>query len=236
MTALPVAALSLWSAKPLHLDLLLADWAFARDLARGCDPAQQARTARFARAILATRWADADEVLLVGHSLGAVFVVQALAEALRQDPNLLRTTPPLALVGLGSSVLKVALLPGAARLRADLSLLARSAGFEWVELASRRDVLSFERSGPLGPLGIAGHGPRLESVHPRDMVNGATWGRIRWRFLRLHRQYVLGNEQRYFWDFGLAVCGPLPMGGTRPDRALGPDGALNSAAIACRAA
>ncbi|MGG5817596.1 hypothetical protein [Falsiroseomonas sp. HW251] len=231
--SLLLAALAAWR---LSFPVLLADWALARDLAGGCDPAQQARIACFARAILATRGEAVDEVLLAGHSLGSVFAVQALAQALRHDPGLLRRMPRLVLVGLGSSVLKVALMRGATALRADLALLARSEGFDWIEFASRRDVLSFERTGPLGPLGITGRGPVLESVHPRDMLDDATWRRTRWRFLRIHRQYVMGNGRRYFWDFGLAVCGPLPVGVVWPDRGLGPSGALGAAAIAKAAA
>jgi hypothetical protein len=230
LPAIAVAGLAAWGARRLKLGLLLADWAFARDLALGTDPPQSARIGQFAGAILATRGAAADEVVLAGHSLGAVLLVQALAEALRRDPRLLDHAPRLVLVGLGSSVLKVALQPGAARLRADLALLAGAPGFEWVDLASRRDALSFERSEPVRTLGLPGRGPRRESIHPRDMLDAATWARVRWNFLRLHRQYVMGNGRRYFWDFGLMACGPLPVGGAlRPDRALGPDGALGRA-------
>ena len=208
-----------------HIDLLLADWAFARDLAKG---AHEARIARFADEVIAARHAQVEEVVLVGHSLGAVFAVQALAESLRRDPDPPPRGPRFALVGLGSSVLKIALLPEAVRLRADLALLAGTPGLVWTDYASRRDVLSFERSEPVGFLGLPGRGPRLESVHPRDMVDTATWKRIRWNFLRLHRQYVMGNGRRHFLDFGLLACGPLPTGaGLRAERLLDHHGAIS---------
>ena len=209
-----------------HLDLMLADWAFARDLAQGT---HDARIVRFAEEIRAARRASVDEVVLAGHSLGAVLAVQALAEALRRDPVLPPGGPSFALIGLGSSVLKVALLPKAERLRADLALLAATPGLAWIDYASRRDVLSFERSEPIGFLRLPGRGPRLESVHPRDMVDTPTWARMRWNFLRLHRQYVMGNGRRYFLDFGLLACGPLPAAaGLRADRLPGPDGRLGT--------
>jgi pimeloyl-ACP methyl ester carboxylesterase len=73
-----------FARRVLHLDLVLADWAFARDLARRRTVAHAARVRRFADEVIATtRRRDADEIALIGHSLGAVFAVQALAEALR---------------------------------------------------------------------------------------------------------------------------------------------------------
>jgi pimeloyl-ACP methyl ester carboxylesterase len=222
----------------LHLDILLADWRFAIDVARGRHAAYAARITRFADEIAAALGRPGvDEVLLVGHSLGAVFAVEALAEALRRDPGLLRAGPRFALVGLGPSVLKIALHPAAGRLRAALARLADTPGLVWVDHSSRRDVLSFERSEPIATLGLPGHGPRLERVHPRDMVDAATWSRIRHQPLRIHRQYVLGNTRRYSLDFGLLSCGPLPVeSGLRPDRVLGSDGALGAGSAADREA
>jgi len=224
-----VLATLLWAAdRYLRLGILLADWRFAMEIARDRHAGFAARRARFTEEIaaaLARR--DVDEVVLVGHSLGAVFVVEALAEVLRRDPGALRGGPRFALVGLGSSVLKIALHPRATRLRADLALLAATPGLVWVDHASRRDVLSFERAEPIRTLGLPGRGPRLERVHPRDMVDAATWSRIRRHPLRIHRQYVLGNARRYFFDIAILTCGPLTVeSGIRPDHALGPDGAV----------
>ena len=223
-----LAGLLAGAGRFLHLDVLLADWRFAVDVAHDRHAAYAARIARFADEIAAALGrSGVDEVLLVGHSLGAVFAVDALDEALRRDPALLQGGPRFALVGLGSSVLKIALHPAAERLRSALAELAATPGLVWVDHSSRRDVLSFERSEPIATLGLPGRGPRLERVHPRDMVDAATWSRIRHRPLRVHRQYVLGNARRYFLDFGLLACGPLPVdAGLRPDRVLGPDGAL----------
>jgi hypothetical protein len=238
LAAAVLAGLMASARSVLHLDLLLADWAFARDLARHQTASHAVRVRRFADEILAAaRRADADEILLVGHSLGAVFAVMALAEALRRDRALLGRSRRFALLGLGSSVLKIALDPAAERLRTDLAQLATAPVLVWVDYPSRRDVLSFERSEPIEHLGLPGRGPRLESVHPRDMVDAAHWSRMRWNFLRIHRQYVMGNGRRYFLDFGLLLCGPLPAGaGLRPDRLLGIDGALGCAAAPPRPA
>jgi hypothetical protein len=222
-----------WARRRAMLDVMLADWRFAWDAARGRHAGFQAVVEGAAREIAAAmEEPGCEEVVLLGHSLGAVFAVQGLALALRRDPGLLERpgAPRFALIGLGSSVLKIALHPAAEALRRDVAQLAATPGLVWREHASRRDALSFERAEPVATLGLPGRGPRLRGVHPRDMVDSRTWRRICWQPLRIHRQYVMGNGRRYFLDIGMIACGPLPVSsGLDPDRALGAEGALGRA-------
>jgi hypothetical protein len=211
-----------------HLGHLFADWAFARDLARGSRPDIAARIARFANEIAeALRRDDVDEVVLTGHSLGMVLLAEALAGALAAG-----ATPRtrLALVGLGSSVLKIALMPEGDRLRAAIGRIAAAPGLAWVEFTSRRDLVSFHRADPVATLGLPGAGPRMERIHPRAMLDPAAWRRVRASMLRAHRIYVTGNGRRYFYDWGMIACGPGAVGrDPPPDRLLGPDGAFATA-------
>ncbi len=214
-----------------HLGHLFADWVFASDLANGSRPEITERVERFAAEIThARRSRDVDEVVLCGHSLGMVLLVEALAISLAAEREPPRGAPPLVLVGLGSSVLKIALMPQAARLRAAIARVAAAPRLAWVEYTSRRDLVSFHRADPVATLGLAGQGPRMERIHPRDMLQPAIWRRVRRSMLRAHRIYVTGNGRRYFYDWGLIACGPGAVGhGPSPDRLLGPDGALGSA-------
>jgi hypothetical protein len=215
----------------LHLRHLLADWVFARDLARGARPELNARIERFAQEIgAARRRQDVDEVLLVGHSLGMVLLSEALATALAREPTV--PGPRLALVGLGSSVLKIALMPQAGRLREAVARLAAEPGLAWMEFTSRRDLVCFHRADPVAVLGLAGQGPRIERIHPRAMLPHAAWCRVRRSMLRAHRVYVTGCGRRYFYDWGLLACGPGAVGrGPFPDRMIGPGGALAAAPL-----
>jgi hypothetical protein len=216
-----------------HLGHLFADWSFARDLAAGTRPEIAARIARFAEEIAAARRArDVEEVVLTGHSLGMVLLAQALAEALARDPDPPRPAPRLALVGLGSSLLKVALMPQGAALRAAVARIAAEPGLAWMEYTSRRDLVSFHRADPVAVLGLAGRGPAMERIHPRAMLDPAAWRRVRLSMLRAHRIYVTGHARRYFFDWGLIACGPGAVGrDAPPDRLLGPDGSLRSASL-----
>jgi pimeloyl-ACP methyl ester carboxylesterase len=214
-----------------HLGHLLADWTFARDLAAGARPDLAARIARFAAEVAAARRArEVDEVVLTGHSLGMVLLAQALAQALRDDPEPPRPAPRLVLVGLGSSLLKIALMPQAAALRAAVADIAVAQGLAWLEYTSRRDLVSFHRADPVAVLGLPGRGPRMERIHPRAMLDAAAWRRVRLSMLRAHRIYVTGNGRRYFYDWGMIACGPGAAGrDATPDRLIGPDGRLRAA-------
>ena len=200
----------------LHLRHLLADWMFARDLARGARPELDARIERFAQEIIAARHRqDVDEVALVGHSLGMVLLTEALATALAREPapRCAGRRPRLALVGLGSSVLKIALMPQAAP-------AARGGGADrrrrrgWPGWNSPPAATWCASTGPTrSPCSAcAGRGPRIERIHPRAMLDHAAWCRVRRSMLRAHRIYVTGCGRRYFYDWGLIACGPGAVG------------------------
>jgi hypothetical protein len=220
--------LMLLADRRAHLGHLFADWSFARDLAAGTRPDIAARIDRFAEEIVAARRArEVDEVVLIGHSLGMVLLAQALAEALARDPDPPRPAPRLVLVGLGSSLLKIALMPQAQALRAAAARIAANPALTWLEYTSRRDLVSFHRADPVAVLGLPGRGPRMERIHPRDMLDAAGWRRVRYSMLRAHRIYLTGNGRRYFYDWGMIACGPGAVGRDPcPDRLIAPDGAL----------
>jgi hypothetical protein len=54
------------------------------------------------------------------------------------------------------------------------------------------------------------------------MVEEATYRRFHLNFLRIHRQAVMGNERRYYYDFYMLCCGPIPLAYTvaHPEEAV----------------
>jgi hypothetical protein len=43
------------------------------------------------------------------------------------------------------------------------------------------------------------------------MLEPAIYRRIKRNFFRVHYQYIFGNNRRYFYDFFLICCGPMPL-------------------------
>jgi hypothetical protein len=53
------------------------------------------------------------------------------------------------------------------------------------------------------------------------MMDPASFRRHRWNFMRLHYQFLMGNDQRSVYDYCMITCGPLEF-----DRITAPSGAV----------
>lgn len=220
----------------LHLNYMLSDWIFARDMMRRRRPGIEARAEAFAAEIATGVGAgDVDEVVVIGHSLGAAWMVEAVAKALQRDPELARRGFPLGLAGVGSSTLKIALHPAAGWLRQSVKRVADEPAITWAEYDSHVDFICFYKNNTVEALGLqAASRPVRRSIRLSRMLSPGTWSRFRGNLLRIHRQYVMGNEQRYAYDFHMIACGPFAFAdivahGDRLPGALGADGSLAGA-------
>ncbi|MBL8567780.1 MAG: hypothetical protein JNK84_01725 [Phreatobacter sp.] len=229
-------ALLMLASGRLHLNYMLSDWIFARDMMRRRRPKIEARAEAFAAEIAAGVGAgDVDEVVVIGHSLGAAWMVEAVAKALQRDPELARRGFPLGLAGVGSSTLKIALHPAAGWLRQSVKRVADEPAITWAEYDSHVDFICFYKNNTVEALGLkAVSKPVRRSIRLSRMLAPETWSRFRGNLLRIHRQYVMGNEQRYAYDFHMIACGPFAFAdivahGDRLPGALGADGSLAGA-------
>lgn len=230
------AGLILFAGRRLHLDYMLSDWIFARDMIRRRRPSIEARAQAFCAEIAgALRAGEADEVVVLGHSLGAAWMVEAVGRLLAAHPDLVLRGPPLGLCGVGSSTLKIALHPAAGWLRDSVRRIADQPAITWAEYDSHVDFICFYKNNTVTALKLdAASVPVRRSIRLSRMLSPATWKRFRGNLLRIHRQYVMGNERRYAYDFHMIACGPFRFadivrhGELLPD-ALGRDGSLAGA-------
>ncbi len=222
MLAFPIfVALWLISGWTMSLRYAFDDWLFARDLIYRKRPQIEERIDRFAYELVRlVRSTGADEIVVHGHSLGAPFALMVIDRALQIDPQLGRRGKPLHLVSAGSSLLKLALHPAAGWLREMVGRVANAPGVDWVELQALADVINMYKVDPVAALGIPAAGkPIIKLIRIRLMLEEATYSRLRLNFLRLHRQAVMGNERRYFYDYYMLCCGPISLA----DRVADPD-------------
>lgn len=217
-------ALRLTFGRYVHIGYALDDWYFARDLAHRARPEVDARLDRLAHELVRlARETDADEILLHGHSLGAPLLLSVVDRALRLDPQLGARGEPLHIVSTGSSLLKVALHPAAGWLREAVGRLAQAPSIYWVEYQALVDIINVYKVDPVVALGMAATGkPIVKIFRIRMMVEDHTYRRFHLNFLRVHRQAVMGNERRYFYDYYMLCCGPLLLRDwvENPDRAV----------------
>jgi hypothetical protein len=210
----------------LHLNALFDDWIFSREYVRTGNSTIEQRLDRLAAEIVAAATSsDADELLVIGHSLGAVIAVDLLDRALRLDPGLGAREIPVTFISIGSSILKIGLHRGATRFRAAVERVTRSPGIFWGDYQARIDLLNFYDAHPMAEMALpAEYEPVVRLVEIGKMLEHAMYRRIRLNFYRLHCQFVSGNDKRASYDYFMLVCGPI----SAKSQTLAADGALSA--------
>ncbi len=228
-------ALRLIFGRMLFIRYALDDWYFARDFIHRVRPGIEDRLDRFARELVRlARETDADEIVVDGHSLGAPLSLVVVDRALKLDPELSRSGRPLHVVSSGSSLLKLALHPAAGWLREVVARVA-NAPIYWVEFQALVDIINVYKVDPVVAIGIAATGkPIIKIIRIRSMVEEKTYRSFHLNFLRIHRQAMMGNERRYYYDYYMLCCGPIPLAARVADgdaavAAFTADGALTAA-------
>ena len=208
-----LAFLMRWPAKRLYLALLFDDWIFSRNYIRRKDAALDPRLDLIARELVEREnESRVDEILVIGHSLGAVLAADLLDRALRLDPDLGKACPRLAFASVGSSLLKIGLHRRAERFRAAVAHVASASQIFWVEYQALTDVMNFYKTNPVAAMGLHAPGrPVVRVERIRRMVDPVRYQRIRRNFFKVHCQFVKGNDQRAAYDFFMLLCGPLSV-------------------------
>ncbi len=191
---------------------LMHDYAFSAALKGENPPALETRMADFRVAIRAALDRDLDEVLVVGHSSGAHLAVSILADLIRDGMPAVR--PALAFLSLGQVVPMMSFLPKAVRLRADLRFLSLSEEVTWVDVTAPGDGCSFALCDPVAVSGVAPEGQRWPLVISAAFTQTLSPTRLkalRWKFFRLHFQYLCAFDRPGDYDYFRITAGPLTL-------------------------
>jgi hypothetical protein len=230
------ALLTVWPGRFMLLPYMLDDWLFAYELVHRSRTGLDERLEVFARDLAARmRTGEVDEIVFVAHSLGCALKVEVLDRALRMVPEFGARGGRIGVLSTGSSLLKIALHPAAGWLKEAVARVSQNEAVFWVEYQTMVDIISFYKVNPLVALNLPDTGrPTILRVHVRDMLTPDTYRRFKGNFFRLHRQLVMGNDKRYFYDYFMICCGPfrLQTRAEHPARvmAFAADGALDETA------
>jgi pimeloyl-ACP methyl ester carboxylesterase len=212
------------------------DWIFSWEYLHGRRLDVDARLDRFAD-VLVTQARDGslDEIVIVGHSLGATLAIEVVARALARDPNLGCHGPAICVLTVGSTIPKFSLHPAGERFRQCTARLVSEPSIAWAEYHARADAISFYKFHPVTLSRFYGDQrtgkPVCRRVRLHLMLKLKTYWRFRLRFMRLHYQFVMANERRTVYDYFMMVCGPVPFARSvltskGPAELIAPDGAL----------
>ena len=192
---------------------LMHDYAYSAATKGANPPELEARMAIFADAIAAALTDDVDEVLVVGHSSGAHLGVSVLADLIRSG-RVAEGGPALGLLTLGQVVPMVSFLPRAERLRGDLRYLSARDELAWVDVTAPGDGCAFALCDPVSVSGVAPEGKRWPLVFSAaftQTLSPARWKALRWRFFRLHFQYLCAFDRPRDYDYFQITAGPQTL-------------------------
>ncbi|SMP31711.1 hypothetical protein [Shimia sagamensis] len=193
---------------------LMHDYAYSASTKGANPPALEARMAEFADRIAEALQSECDEVLVVGHSSGAHLAVSVLADLIR-DGRVSGTGPTLGFLSLGQVVPMVSFLPKADRLRADLAFLCQREELTWVDVTAPGDGCAFALCDPVSVSGVAPEEgkrwPLVVSAAFTQTLSEARWAELRWRFFRLHFQYLCAFDRPGDYDYFRITAGPKTL-------------------------
>lgn len=192
---------------------LMHDYAHSAALSGAYAPELEERIARFAGDIaVALNDPQYDEVLVVGHSSGAHVGASVLADVLRIGTR--SGHAALGFLSLGQVVPMVSFLPHATRLRRDLRHLSQRRDLTWVDVSAPGDGCSFALCDPVAVSGVADgatQGPLVISAAFSQTLSPERWAELRWRFFRLHFQYLCAFDAPGDYDYFQITAGPRSL-------------------------
>ncbi len=192
---------------------LMHDYAYSARFGGANPPELEARMAVFTDSIGAALREDVDEVLVVGHSSGAHLGVSILSDLIRQD-RVPANGPKLAFLSLGQVVPMLSFLPKATRLRADLHYLSARDELTWVDVTAPGDGCAFALCDPVSVSGVAPPDKRWPLVFSAQFTKSLSperWKALRWKFFRLHFQYLCAFDRPLDYDYFQITAGPLSL-------------------------
>jgi len=190
---------------PLELDLL----SHTSVMALGQNDISLSRQAIFSSVLRREiETCDADEIILTTHSFGSAYATAAIAQVLRQSPEVLKDKK-LTIIAIGSNLLQIGLMNQCGWVRDDLKLVLGHANIQWIEIYAADDPICFYKSGPDRLIEEPPANPLISKrVRFSKMIERRRYQGMKGRFFRLHRQLTMANDQHYFYDFYLLLFGP----------------------------
>lgn len=192
---------------------LMHDYSFSAKYLGANPKALEERMSDFADTIAEALNSEVDEVLVVGHSSGAHLAVSILSDLIR-DSRVPVDGPTLSFLSLGEVVPMVSFLPRAQRLRADLAYLSTRVELTWVDVTAPGDGCAFALCDPVAVTGVSPEGqrwPLVLSAAFTQTLSEARWKTLRWRFFRLHFQYLCAFDRPDHYDYFRITAGPLTL-------------------------
>lgn len=202
---------------------LMHDYAYSAQSKGANPPELETRMFDFSNSIAQALTENWDEVLVIGHSSGAHLAVSILNDLIR-DGRVPQgdDAPALGFLSLGQVVPMVSFLPEAHRLRRDLRELCTRTELAWIDVTAPGDGCAFALCDPVAVTGVAPEEgklwPLVLSAAFTKTMSPERWKSLRWRFFRLHFQYLCAFDFPNDYDYFAITAGPQTLRARFKDR------------------
>ena len=184
-----------------HMGWLMRSFACLVRQGKGQTPELEARLDEFGEHVARQiQNAAVDEVLVVGHSSGAMMAMSVMARALSTLPPISTATRPSVQVGLltlGHCGPLLGAQPEASGFRAELSMLQSDRRFCWIDYGAPPDGCCFPLVDPTALCGGAPDDegkPKLLNPRFAQLFSEASYQAVRRDKFRCHFQYLMASE------------------------------------------
>ena len=216
-----LAVFARWAEDKVQMAWLMRSTRFILCQARGETPQLDVRLDEFAARVLAVCEAgEVDEVLVVGHSSGAMLAVSAVARLAAVAPQLARSpgAPALSLLTLGECIPMLSYQPEARGFRGELARLAGETGWSWLDFTAPPDGCCFALVDPTAVCEARASAPFWRSpkrLSPRfaQMFDAPAYRALRRDKYRCHFQYLMASQRPVPYDYFAITAGPLTLAG-----------------------
>ncbi len=195
-----------WAWRTLNLEWLAKGFACIVETAKGEAPSWDERCAAFAaRLAEVEREGQYDEIVVVGHSLGAILAMMTLARYLARGEQPRRR---IAFATLGNIIPFYTWIEPGRRTMREGEQVAASPHVEWIDITSGSDPASACRMGPL-----VGANVQVERWEPEfhRILTPERFRHIRRRPLDFHFQYLKRADSADGFDLVRMMCSPAPF-------------------------
>lgn len=191
--------------RKFYVHYLMNDYASVAQRQGAYSTAMKERADQFRQRIEEASAAGFDEVLVIGHSSGAHVAAHALA------PLAANQTGRLSFMTLGQVFAMPGVLPASHALRSDLEVLSEGE-IPWVDVSSLADGCAFSLCDPVRNLtGSHGQWPHILSARFSETVSKARLKAMRFRYFRIHFQYLCHFDVPKPYDYFAITCGPQSL-------------------------
>ena len=209
-----LAMFARWAEAKVQMAWLMRSTRFILRQARGDASGLETRVDEFAARVSSVHAAgEVDEVLVVGHSSGAMLAVSVAARTITARSS---QAPALSLLTLGECIPMLSYQPEAKAFRSELGQVASGSAWTWVDYTAPPDGCCFALVDPTAVCeerasATVWNAPKRLSPRFAQLFDPASYQVIRRDKYRCHFQYLMASQLPGAYDYFAITAGALTL-------------------------